>query len=93
MICFVFYFVVDGVLRGPSLAWAAPGVGAPSLYLLVGVLCVGPSVGPGRPSDRRRAFLLPSRPALRMRMSHCAELFHQHERSHAIAPPLVPVNC
>ena len=45
MNCFVFYVVVDGVLRGPSLAWAAPGVGAPSLSLLVGALWVGFSVG------------------------------------------------
>ena len=83
MNCFVFRVVIDGVACVPIML-CRPWECLPLSQ--VGVLCVGPSVGPGRPSGgyRRRAFLLPSRPALRMRMSHGAELFNQHQRSHAI---------
>ena len=90
MNCFVFYVVVDGVACVPILLFRPWECLSLSLSQ-VGVLCVGPSVGPGRPSDRRRAFLLPSRPALCMRMSHGAELFHQNQRSHAISTTLDPL--
>ena len=79
MNCFVFYVVVDGVWGVGHLLrclgkWAAPQGLAQGLR------------GRHRASPvSARAASPPCRPALRMRMSHGAELFNQHQRSHAIS--------